>query len=56
MASPAPTEPMSPDQSAALADFARTLQGGDAIVSLYPETHPAIQGALARVVDASARD
>jgi len=55
MASPTPTESMSGAQSAALADFARTCKAAARSVSLYPATHPAIQGALARVVGASKR-
>src|SRR4051812_26277767 len=55
MASPTTTEPMSAPQSAALADFARTCKAAARSVSLYPATHPAIQGALSRVVNASKR-
>src|SRR5256885_6182672 len=55
VATPAPIEPMSAPQSAALADFARTCKAAARSVSLYPATHPAIQGALARVVSASQR-
>jgi len=55
MTTPVPTEPMSVEQSAALADFARTCKAAARSVSLYPATHPAIQGALARVVNASRR-
>jgi HEAT repeat protein len=55
MASPTPIESMSADQSAALADFARTCKAAARSVSLYPATHPAIQGALSRVVNASKR-
>ena len=55
MATPAPTEPMSAEQSAALIDFARTCKAAARSVSLYPDTHPAIQGALGRVVNASRR-
>ena len=55
MATPAPAEPMSPEQSAALAEFARTCKGAARAVSLYPAAHPAIQGALSRVVSASKR-
>src|SRR2546430_2979986 len=55
MASPAPIESMSAPQSAALADFARTCKAAARSVSLYPATHPAIQGALGRVVNASRR-
>jgi len=46
---------MSAEQSAALIDFARTCKAAARSVSLYPETHPAIQGALGRVVNASRR-
>jgi HEAT repeat protein/PBS lyase HEAT-like repeat-containing protein len=46
---------MSAAQSATLADFARTCKGAARAVSLYPATHPAIQGALSRVVNASRR-
>jgi len=46
---------MSAQQSAALADFARTCKAAARSVSLYPATHPAIQGALGRVVNASQR-
>src|SRR5690349_2295543 len=55
MASSTPVESMSPAQSAALADFARTCKAAARSVSLYPATHPAIQGALSRVVNAAKR-
>src|SRR5258705_763502 len=55
MTTPVPTEPMSVEQSAALADFGGTCKAAARSVSLYPATHPAIQGALARVVNASRR-
>ena len=55
VATPLPTEPMSAPQSAALADFARSCKAATRSVSLYPATHPAIQGALSRVVNASRR-
>src|SRR5436309_4404831 len=55
MVSPTPIESMSAAQSAALADFARTCKAAARSVSLYPATHPAIQGALGRVVSASRR-
>ncbi len=48
-------EPMSSEQSAVLADFARTCKAAARAVSLYPGTHPAIHTALARVVAASGR-
>jgi hypothetical protein len=46
---------MSAEQSAALADFARSCKTAARSVSLYPATHPAIQAALGRVVTASRR-
>jgi HEAT repeat protein len=52
---PRQTEPMPAPQSAALADFARSCKAAARSVSLYPATHPAIQGALSRVVNASRR-
>jgi hypothetical protein len=55
VAAPLQTEPMSAPQSAALADFARSCKAAARSVSLYPATHPAIQGALSRVVSASRR-
>src|SRR5215510_730277 len=55
MPTPSQTEPMAAAQSAALADFARTCKAAARSVSLYPATHPAIQGALSRVVNASQR-
>src|SRR5690349_8263734 len=55
MTTPVPTQPMSAPQSAALADFARTCKAAARSVSLYPATHPAIQGALGRVVNAAQR-
>src|SRR3954454_20341999 len=55
MATPAPAENMSAQQSAALAEFARACKAAARSVSLYPATHPAIQGSLGRVVSASRR-
>ena len=40
---------MSPEQSAALAEFARACRTAARSVSLYPPTHPSIQASLARV-------
>ena len=48
-------ETMSPDQTAVLAEFARTVKAAARSVSLYPATHPSIQASLRRVVAASAR-
>ena len=45
---------MSIDQSAVLAEFARTCKAAVRSVSLYPATHPAIQSSLARVVSLNA--
>src|SRR4029078_2025143 len=55
VAAPLQTEPMSPRQSAALADFARSCKAAARSVSLYPATHPAIQVSLSRVISASRR-
>jgi hypothetical protein len=55
MATPAPTEPMSAEQSAALAEFARSCKTAARSVSLYPASHPAIQGALGRVAGSARR-
>ena len=43
------TEPMSGEQGAVLADFARACKAAARSVSLYPGTHPAIRAALSRV-------
>ena len=48
-------EPMAPELSALLAEFARTCKASARAVSLYPATHPAIGVSLSRLVDASAR-
>src|SRR6185295_6363914 len=48
-------EPMAPELSALLAEFARTCKASDRAVSLYPATHPAIGVSLSRLVVASAR-
>src|ERR1700741_357472 len=55
MSTPAPAEHMSAQQSAALAEFARACKAAARTVSLYPATHPAIQGSLGRIVNASKR-
>ncbi|OFW16311.1 MAG: hypothetical protein A3H29_16100 [Acidobacteria bacterium RIFCSPLOWO2_02_FULL_67_21] len=47
--------PLSPEQSAALADFARACRTAARSVSLYPATHPSIQASLTRVVTAAGR-
>jgi hypothetical protein len=53
---PAPAaEPLSAEQSALLADFARACRAAARSVSLYPATHPSIQASLARVIAAAGR-
>src|SRR5688572_4890012 len=49
------TEPMSVEQGAVLADFARACKAAARSVSLYPGTHPAIRAALSRVASATSR-
>lgn len=49
---PAP-EPLAPDVAARLAEFARACKAATRIVSLYPESHPAIQLALSRIAEDS---
>src|SRR5918993_150867 len=54
MAAPqAPTETLSPEVAARLAEFAKACKAATRIVSMYPPTHPAIQAALARISEAS---
>jgi HEAT repeat protein len=55
MATPAQRESMSGEVTAALADFARSCKTAARSVSLYPASHPAIQGALARVTTSARR-
>jgi HEAT repeat protein/PBS lyase HEAT-like repeat-containing protein len=47
--------PMSTEQSALLAEFARACRAAARAVSLYPRTHPSIQPALSRVIAATGR-
>ncbi len=47
---PAP-EPLGPEAAARLAEFARACKAATRIVSLYPESHPAIQSALVRIAE-----
>jgi hypothetical protein len=54
MAAPqAPPEPLSPELSGRLAEFAKACKAAARIVSMYPATHPAIQSALARIGEAT---
>ena len=50
--SPATPEPLPPELSGRLAEFARACKAATRIVSMYPATHPAIQAALTRIVEA----
>ena len=45
--------PMSAEQSAVLAEFARACRVAARSVSLYPPTHPSIQASLSRVIAAA---
>ena len=47
---PAP-EPLGPENGSRLADFARACKAATRIVSLYPQSHPAIQSALIRIAE-----
>ena len=49
------TEPLSPEASMHLADFARACRGAARVVALYPPTHPAIEAALRRVAGSAER-
>lgn len=54
MAAPqAPPEPLSPEMSGRLAEFAKACKAATRIVSMYPSTHPAIQAALGRIGEAT---
>lgn len=54
MAAPhAAPEPLSPETAGRLAEFAKACKAAIRIVSMYPPSHPAIQSALARIVDAN---
>lgn len=49
----APPEPLPPDLSNRLAEFARACKAATRVVSMYPASHPAIQTALARIGEAT---
>src|SRR5688572_21615747 len=55
MTVPMSAEPMSADQSTALAEFARACKSAARSVSMYPGTHPAIAVALSCVTLADKR-
>jgi hypothetical protein len=48
-------EPLSSDEAARLADFARACKAAARVVALYPASHPAIQSGLTRVAEAAHR-
>ena len=50
-----PPVPLAPDVAQRLIDFARACKAAARSVTLYPDGHPAIVGALSRLVDAAAR-
>lgn len=53
MAQPPDTapEPLGPEAASRLSEFARACKAATRIVSLYPESHPAIQSALVRIAE-----
>ena len=54
MAAPqAPSESLSPEMSARLAEFAKACKAATRVVSMYPPSHPTIQAALARIGEAT---
>lgn len=54
MAAPqAQPEPLSPELSGRLAEFAKACKAATRIVSMYPPSHPTIQSALARIGEAT---
>ncbi|MGQ0732628.1 MAG: HEAT repeat domain-containing protein [Acidobacteriota bacterium] len=55
MTEPESPLPLSPEDAALLADFARACKATARVVALYPATHPAIQSSLARVADGARR-
>lgn len=55
MSSTPAAEPLSVEQGALLAEFARACRTAARSVSLYPATHPSIQASLARVIAAAGR-
>lgn len=48
-------QPLSPDETVRLTDFARACKAAARVVALYPSTHPAIQASLDRVTDGARR-
>ncbi|MGE3273611.1 MAG: HEAT repeat domain-containing protein [Vicinamibacterales bacterium] len=54
MSSDAP-EPLAPDVATRLVEFARACRAAARAVTMYPPTHPAIQAAVDRIVDAGAQ-
>lgn len=50
-----PPAPLAPDVAQRLIDFARACKAATRTVTLYPDGHPAIVGALSRLVETAAR-
>jgi HEAT repeats/PBS lyase HEAT-like repeat len=50
-----PPAPLAPDVAQRLIDFARACKAATRTVTLYPDGHPAIVGALSRLVDTASR-
>src|SRR5690606_26395386 len=48
-------DPLAPEAATRLTEFARACKAAARAVTLYPEGHPAIVGALARLVDVAGR-
>jgi hypothetical protein len=48
-------DPLAPETATRLADFARACKAAARAVTLYPDGHPAIVGALGRLVEAAGR-
>ena len=49
------SDALAPETAIRLADFARACKAAARSVTLYPDGHPAIVGALGRLVDAAGR-
>ncbi|MDP2055915.1 MAG: hypothetical protein Q8L75_19940, partial [Acidobacteriota bacterium] len=45
-------EPLSPDTAGRLSEFAKACKAATRVVSMYPPSHPTIQGALSRITEA----
>lgn len=47
-----PPEPLPPDTAGRLSEFAKACKAATRVVSMYPPSHPTIQGALSRLTEA----